>query len=112
MFVSPESLANTEFCYRKSAQLLEGNSGHLERVNRGYIRFWVAELMVQKKDLELAAASFRSAECIWETSSPPRAIQAKAKLESLVDEHPEFRHYVQMTDWKVEEKFRGWLDRS
>ena len=105
-------LEDTEICYRKSAQLLEGNSSHLERLNRGYIRFWLAELMLQKKDLGLAAASFRAAECNWETSSPPRAIQANAKLEALVDEHPEFRRYVQMTDWKVEEQFRGWLNRS
>ena len=105
-------LEDTEICYRKSAQLLEGNSSYLEQLNRGYIRFWVAELMLQMKDLDLAVASFRAAECIWETSSPPRAVQANAKLGSLVDEHPEFRCYVQMDDWKVEEKFRGWLDRS
>lgn len=59
-----------------------------------------------------AAVSFRAAECIWDTSSPPQAVEVNAKLESLVDERPEFRRYVQMADWKVEEKFRSWEDRS
>ena len=105
-------LEDSEICYMKSAQLLEVSRRHTERINKGYIRFWVAELMLQKNEIKLAAASFRAAECIWEDSSPPRVVRAREQLETLVNDHPKYHIYLGMEDWKVEEEFRGWMNRS
>ena len=104
-------LDDAEICYIKSAQLLEENRTHSERHNEGYIRFWIAELLLLKREFELAAALFRAAECIWNDSSPPRAVQAKIRLEFFIADYPEYHSYLQMEDWKVEEEFRCWLDR-
>lgn len=97
-------------CYIKSAQLLEENHAHSARLNKGYIRYWIAELLMWQEELELAAASYRAAMCMWDNSSPPRANQAKDKLETLVTEHPEHRIYLDEEDAKVEEAYRRWLD--
>lgn len=99
-------------CYVKSAQLLENSHSHSDRLNKGYIRYWIAELLVQQDKFELAAASYRAAVCIWNDCSPPRAAQAKEKLEALVTEHSEFRPYINAADWEAEEVYRRWLDRQ
>ena len=104
-------LDDADICYIKSAQLLEEDRTHSERNNKGYIRFWIAELLLLKKKFGLAAAFLRAAECMWNDSSPPRAVHAKKELESLIADYPECHSYLQMEDWKVEEEFRCWLDR-
>ena len=79
-------------CYVKSAQLLEESRTHGDRFNKGYIRSWIAELLVQQEEFELAAASYRAAVCMWNNFSPPRASQAKDKLETLVTRAPGASH--------------------
>ena len=80
-------------CCVKSAQWLEESRTHSDHNNKGYIRSWIADLLVQQEKFELAAASYRAAECIWNDSSPPRAAQAKHKLEQLVTADPELRTF-------------------
>ena len=99
-------------CYVKSAQLLEVSHAHRDRQNKGYIRLWIGELLAQKEQFELAAASYRAAVCTWEDSSPPRADQAQEKLESLVRSHQELRHYLDEPAWKVEHAYGTWLDHQ
>ncbi len=99
-------------CYVKSAQLLEEGRTRMDRLNKGYIRYWIAELLVQQEEFELAAASYRAAVCIWDDSSPPRAGQAKEKLEALVTAHPELHNYLVQEDWKAEEAYGRWLARQ
>ena len=41
-------------CYVKSARLLEEGRTHWHSVNKGYIREWIAELLVQQGEFELA----------------------------------------------------------
>ena len=95
--------------YVKSAQLLEESRTHRARLNKGYIRLWIAELFAQQEQFELAAASYRAAVCMWSNCSPPRAEQAKDKLNKLVATYPELRTYVDKTDWKVEGEYGRWL---
>ena len=99
-------------CYVKSAQLLEDSLAHNDHINKGYIRSWIAELLVQQEEFGLAAASYRAAECIWNDSSPPRATQARKKLEALVTGHPNLCTYLDETDWRAEEAYKRWLDRQ
>ena len=105
-------LNEARICYVKSAQLLEGSRTHEGLLNKGYIRSWIAELLVQQEEFELAAASYRAAVCVWNNSSPPRASQAKNKLENLVTEHPKLHTCLDELDWKVEEAYVRWLDRQ
>ena len=99
-------------CYVKSAQLLEESRTHSDRLNKGYIRSWIAELLVQQERFELAAASYRAAVCMWHDSAPPRAAQAKNKMETLVTGHPGLRIYLDEADWKAEEAYGRWLGRQ
>ena len=99
-------------CYVKSAQLLEESHTHRDRMNRGYIRAWIAELMVVEEKFELAAAFYRAAECMWQHSSPPRSVQARGKLKQLVARQPDLRRYFGEVDWQVEEVYSDWLRRQ
>ena len=99
-------------CYVKSAQLLERSHAYRARLNKGYIRYWIAELMVKQERFDLAAASYRAAMCMWEDSSPPLAGQAKDKLKALVTDHPELHTYLDKKGWKAEGEYKRWLDRQ
>ena len=99
-------------CYIKSAQFLEDGRTNRDHLNKGYIREWIAELLVKKEEFELAAASYRAAVCIWNKISPPRAAQAKAKLESLVTAHVELRTYLDLEDWKAEEAYGALVESA
>ena len=99
-------------CYVKSAQLLEEGRTHADHMNKGYIRYWIAELLLRQGDLELAAASYRAAECMWSDSSPPRAAQARDQLRDLVVQYPDLRVFLNEVDWKVEEVYGRWLRRQ
>ena len=96
-------------CYVKSAQLLEDSHSQSDRLNKGYIRLWIGELLVQQGKVELAAASYRAAACIWKESSPPRSGEAQDRLETLVTEHPKLCIYLDEAEWKAEEAYAHWL---
>lgn len=98
-------------CYVKSAQLLEDSRTPSNRLNRGYIRGWIAELLAQKHEFEMAAAIYRATVCMWEECSPPRALQAEEKLKELVTKHPELEIYLSRVDREVEVVFERWLKR-
>lgn len=97
-------------CYVKSAQILEGSRSYEGRLNKGFIRYWIAELLMLQEKFELAAAFYRCAVCVWSDSSPPRANKITEKLENLVAAHPELHTYLNEVDWKTEETYRRWLD--
>ena len=97
-------------CYVKSAQLLQEGKSNLDCLNRGYIRFWIAELLLLKGENDLAAAFLRAAICIWTDVSPPRSALAEAKLSALMNENEELRQYVTKECWKMEGMFARWLD--
>ncbi len=99
-------------CYVKSAQLLEESRDHRSRLNKGYIRLWIAESLVQQGEFQMGAASYRAAVCMWEDSSPPRATNAREKLEALVSAHKELQMFLEQKDWRSEEAFTRWLSRQ
>ena len=97
-------------CYIKSAQLLQEGRSNRDHVNRGYIRLWIAELLLLKEETELVAAFLRAAVCIWNDVSPPRSRLAEGKLLALVENNEDLREYVVEEDWRVEGVFSRWLD--
>ena len=111
LFLS-EQRSNALVCYIKSGKLLEEDQSHEARVNKGYVRQWIGELLAGRGEYELAAASFRAAELMWDDSSPPRASSVRRELDGLVEEHPDLSGYSSKTAWKVEEEYRRWLRRQ
>lgn len=99
-------------CYVKSAQLLEEDRSASARLNKGYIRLWIADLVAQQGELELAAVSYRAAICMWSESSPPRAADAERKLMEFVAEQSSLSTYVDAPEWRVEGVFVRWLDKQ
>ena len=103
-------------CYIKSAQLLEESQNHeILLINKGHIRCWIAELLVQQDEFALTAALYRAAMYMWDDSSPPLSAQAKDKLETLVAGHPELHPYLDEADEvgeKAETTYRRWLDHQ
>ena len=99
-------------CHVKSARLLEKGHSRSDNVNKGYIRHWIAELMLRQGECEFAAAFYRCAECSWNECSPPRAKQAQEKLLKLVAESESLSFFVNKEDWKVEEMYRRWLSEQ
>ena len=97
-------------CYVKSAQLLEEGRTYLDRLNRGYIRYWIAELMVRKEEFELGASMYRAAILMWEECSPPRATQASRRLGDLVRDDPDLCVFSDKAQQEVEFIFGRWLD--
>ena len=97
-------------CYVKSAQLLEEGRDHDARLNRGYIRLWIGELLVELSSFDLAAASYRAAVCMWTDVSPPRADRAARELEILVNEHKNLESYRDAPEWTTEGTFGRWID--
>lgn len=61
-------------CYQKSALLLE-KAPQQHTVNQGYIRAWIAELLIGREQFTLAYIFLRAAYLKWEQASPPKAIR-------------------------------------
>lgn len=61
-------------CYQKSALLLE-KASRQHIVNQGYIRAWIAELLIGREQFTLAYIFLRAAYLKWEQASPPKAIR-------------------------------------
>ena len=102
-------LKQAEVCYVKSAQLLEESRTYSDRLNRGYIRDWIAELLLQQEEFESSATLYRAAVCMWDNCSPPRAAQANEKLKELVNKHPDLYAYLNLADRQAEAVFERWL---
>lgn len=99
-------------CYVKSAQLLEEEGGHGARLSKGYIRFWIAELLVEMEGFELAAAAYGAGMCMWGEVSPPRAGKAEKRLKELVDGRSYLGDYRDAQEWAMEGMFGRWLDEQ
>ena len=99
-------------CYVKSAQLLQTARENQDYMNRGYIRWWIGQLLRIKGERKLAAASLRAAICIWDEVSPPRCLAVNEELKALVDEDEELSVYMEEDDWRVEGIFSNWLDEQ
>ena len=104
-----ERLDEALVCYVKSAQLLEESRNYSDHLNKGYIRYWIAELLILREEFDLAAAICRASICIWNETSPPRADRAANMLEKLAVDHPELRSYVDEMCRKVEGIYTRWL---
>jgi tetratricopeptide (TPR) repeat protein len=92
-------------CYQKSALLLE-RARHQHMVNRGYIRQWIAELLVSRNEIRLACVFFRAAYLKWEQTSPPRALVVKQMAMAVNDQLDD---PLELNDLAVEGVCLDWI---
>jgi hypothetical protein len=63
-------------CYQKSALLVERRDTAEVVLNQGYIRYWIAEVLLACGERDLAAKFFLAAYGKWRQASPPKAEKA------------------------------------
>lgn len=105
-------LEDTMICYIKSARLLQGGRDYMDFLNRGYVRLWIGELLVDEGQTKLGGMFLRSAMCVWEEYSPPRAAQVRQQLVALGKEDSRLEGLVDVVEWKAEGAFLRWLDEQ
>lgn len=97
-------------CYRKSAEILEADSGYDSKLNKGYARYWIGEALEhQGRDIDLAYCAYRAALEQWANISPPRAKLAGEGCKRLTGRSAQLAESVEADPWKAEKKFQAWL---
>ena len=92
-------------CYQKSALLLEKDAVNDRLLNQGYIRRWIGELLLARKEHKLAGIFLEAARLKWEQVSPPKAAQIvnlqRQLGDHLVDLSSMSKHSIEKTilDW-------------
>jgi tetratricopeptide (TPR) repeat protein len=70
-------------CYQKSAILVETRLSTERILNQGYIRFWIAELLLARQQPELASSFYREAYRKWQAVAPPKAKRLKSTAKQI-----------------------------
>ncbi len=96
-------------CYQKSALLIEKNFKGERLINQGYIRRWVGELLLARKENVLAGIFLEAARLKWEQVSPPKA-------EHIVALQTQFRSrlsdFSKLSKRAIEKKCLDWISGS
>jgi tetratricopeptide (TPR) repeat protein len=70
-------------CYQKSALLIEKSPAEEHIINQGFIRFWIGELLLARKQERLGMIFLEAARRKWESVSPPKMKQIEELQEQL-----------------------------
>jgi tetratricopeptide (TPR) repeat protein len=70
-------------CYRKSAILLERETGTEHVFNQGFARKWIGELLIMRSEFCIAKIFLEAAKQKWLLVSPPRAREVDGILETI-----------------------------
>lgn len=76
-------------CYQKSALLIEKRHKHQHVLNQGYIRRWIGELLLARKNYRLVAVFLEAARLKWLQVSPPKAADVIAIRRQLGAQLPD-----------------------
>jgi len=105
------NLGGALICYRKSARFIEEDT-QSSTINRGYIRYWVGQVLQLQKRWEDSTYVLIAALRIWREVAP-------RKSESILDEIETARGFLvtpidpeDVPDWKAENRFLSWLNSS
>jgi tetratricopeptide (TPR) repeat protein len=93
-------------CYQKSALLIEKASKSDRILNQGYIRRWIGELLVARKEHRLAGIFLEAARLKWEQVSPPKAAQIVI-LQRQLGNH--LFDSSNMSKQSIEKAFLDWM---
>jgi hypothetical protein len=93
-------------CYQKSALLVEKDLTHERIQNQGYIRLWIAEILVARGQLRLAHVFSRAAFLKWEHVYPAKASTATQLADQIGNRLPQ---RDQLDDVKFERICLDWI---
>jgi hypothetical protein len=96
-------------CYKRSAVLLEKEEGAKTIINQGYARAWIAEVLVARREFDLAYYFMRTAASRWKKVAPPRALDIERKIVELREKLQPFEAFAGMSDDEIERRCRRWL---
>jgi len=69
--------------YRKSAICLDMDRTGWGKINRGYVRFWLGEVLLNKQSKDLAMTFLRAAHMQWKEVAPARARKVELMIKDL-----------------------------
>jgi tetratricopeptide (TPR) repeat protein len=93
--------------YRKSALLLESDDDVHVIMNLGWVRFWIAEVLEQTGELDLAYCFYREAASAWRIVSPSRSRSALDAAQRLVTSNA--LPSAQLSEGHMRAECRRWL---
>jgi tetratricopeptide (TPR) repeat protein len=92
-------------CYQKSAILIEKDLRKENLTHQGFIRRWIGELMIARKQYRLAKICLEAAIIKWEQVSPHRTQEIRTLLTQYEQQLPR----LGLSDDDIEHSFRQWV---
>jgi hypothetical protein len=92
-------------CYQKSVLLLEKSSKRVEVLNRGYVRWWIGELLLARGQKRLASIFIEAARRRWEGLAPALSRHLTDLQTKLADSLSP----TNQSDQELEAICRGWI---
>jgi tetratricopeptide (TPR) repeat protein len=99
-------------CLRRSASMLESETGTNVLVNQGWAAFWLGELLESAGKLDLAYCFFKRAESKWKSSSPIKAQLGRTRSEAALVELKKLGKLPFPSDGEVERQCKNWLENG
>jgi hypothetical protein len=93
-------------CYQKSAILIEKDPVNEHFINQGFIRRWIAEVLIARNEFRLASIFLEAARVKWEQVAPPRAAQVIALQRQL---KPRVTLPLGMSSYEIERICQDWI---
>jgi len=93
-------------CYQKSALSIEKDLQSEHVLNQGYIRLWIGELLLARKETELGIVFIQAAKAKWDKVSPHRARQVEKMQEGLA---ANATGSVELSTLDIEKLCRDWI---
>ena len=92
-------------CYKKCAVLLQRDK-HAHFENQGYIRSWIGQVLIAKKEFCAAKYFLSAAKLKWRMVAPDRASQLDDQLKEIEAFTGDCR---ELNNWDIERYVVGWI---
>jgi tetratricopeptide (TPR) repeat protein len=95
-------------CYHKSFNLCYSEENSNKYINRGFISYWLAQVLQKKGENRLAFFFFKNCLKYWTTYSPHRAIRIEEELKLLKLEIPDVEELFKMDEDIIENQCKNY----
>ena len=102
-------IANALRCLRRSARMLESESGSNTLVNQGWAALWLGELLKNSQKFDLAFCFCKRAESRWKSSSPIKAQLARNQIDEIASELLKLGKVPSWAEADIDRSCREWL---
>jgi tetratricopeptide (TPR) repeat protein len=92
-------------CYQKSAIIIEKDRVHEHTLNQGFVRLWVGEVFIGKKNMKIGLEFLEAARRKWEQVNPLEAL----RIAGLQEQIEGFSDILRERSNRVESRFRDWI---